>query len=74
VQPRQEGLVVKKEKKPWSFKDSVWGKEWKLETESLTRSCFERDWSCSKLPSFIKPMTEQLRVKDLLSRNYKLIK
>jgi hypothetical protein len=32
VVPRQDGLVAKKEKKPWNFKDSCWAKEWKFDT------------------------------------------
>lgn len=26
ILPRQEGLINKKEKKPWSYKDSLWAK------------------------------------------------
>lgn len=63
VLPRQEGLATKKEKKPWSFKDSLWAKEWKLDDDQLTKQCFEKDWKCSKLPNFIKNMTEQEKVK-----------
>lgn len=30
VLPRQIGLVTKKQKKPWTFTDSLWSKEWKI--------------------------------------------
>ena len=26
VVPRQKGLISKKEKKPWNYKDSIWAK------------------------------------------------
>lgn len=54
VLPRQEGLVNKKQKKPWTYKDSLWAKEWKLDDDTLTKNCFEKDWKCSKLTNFIK--------------------
>ncbi len=30
VLPRMVGLVTKKEKVPWTYKSSMWAKEWKL--------------------------------------------
>ena len=58
--PRETGLVSKQDKKLWTFKDSMWAKEWKLEDDQLTRNCFERDWKCSKLPNFVKNLAEQV--------------
>ena len=63
VMPRQTGLITKKQKTPWSFKDSLWSKEWKLDTEQLIRNCFERDWKHSKLMNLIKNQAEQEKAK-----------
>ena len=59
VLPRQIGLVTKKEKKPWEYKDSLWSKEWKLDDDQLMRNCFEKDWKNSKLMNFVKNQAEQ---------------
>ena len=61
--PRQIGLVSKKEKKPWEYKDSLWAKEWKLDDDALIKNCFERDWKNSKLSNFIKNQAEQDKIK-----------
>lgn len=74
VLPRQDGLISKKQKKPWSYKDSVWAKQWKLEDETLTKNCFEKDWKCSKLTNLIKNQGQQDKAKQILYKNYKLIK
>lgn len=72
--PRNNGLTIKKEKEPWSFDKSVWGKEMKLDNQELLRKCFERDWKCSKLTSLIKVQADQDKVKDLLWGVYADIK
>ena len=59
VIPRQMGLVTKKQKKQWNFKDSIWFKEWKLDNEQLLRNCFEKDWKNSKLMNLVKNQGEQ---------------
>lgn len=59
VLPRQIGLVTKKEKKAWEYKDSLWAKEWKLDDDQLMKNCFEKDWKNSKLSNLIKNQGEQ---------------
>lgn len=38
--PRFNGLVARKVKNPWTYGQSVWAKEWKLDDEELLRKCF----------------------------------
>ena len=72
--PRANGLVMKKEKVPWTFDKSVWAKEWKLEDEELLRKCFERDWKHSKISNLVKNASDQEKVKASLWKSYAKIK
>jgi len=72
--PRFNGLVTRKVKDPWTYGQSVWAKEWKLDDEELLRKCFERDWKHSKIMNLIKNPADQEKVRALLSTSYANIK
>lgn len=72
--PRFNGLVARKVKNPWSYAQSVWAKEWKLDDEELLRKCFEKDWRNSKIMNLIKNQGDQDKVRGLLWANYSSIK
>jgi NLR family CARD domain-containing protein 3 len=72
--PRFNGLVARKVKNPWTYAQSVWGKEWKLDDEELLRKCFEKDWKHSKIMNLIKNQADLEKVRGLLWANYSSIK
>ncbi|CAD8165096.1 unnamed protein product [Paramecium pentaurelia] len=65
---------LKKQKRIWSFPISIWFKDFRFENEEFLRKCFEKDWSCSKISKVVKNPDEFNEVKNLLWKDYKMIK
>ncbi|CAD8099201.1 unnamed protein product [Paramecium primaurelia] len=65
---------LKKQKRIWTFPISIWFKDFRFENEEFLRKCFEKDWSCSKIMKVVKNLDELNEVKNLLWKDYKMIK
>lgn len=52
----------------------MWAKKYKFDTTEHVRSCFERDWTCSKIAKFVKLPEDQKAIMVLLWDNYKMLK
>lgn len=65
---------LKKQKRIWTFPISIWFKDFRFENEEFLRKCFEKDWSCCKIMKVVKNPDELNEVKNLLWKDYKMIK
>ena len=57
-------------KSPWNVSKSVF-KTYQDDTAALLAQCFEFDWSCSKIPRFIRDYEDWKHVKKYLKDNYR---
>lgn len=66
--------VEERPKSPWNFSKSLFT-SYIQDTDSLMLSCFEYDWSCSKLERLLKPSTKDQRdrIYNYLSGNYRVM-
>lgn len=57
----------------WSFNISIF-KDYKQDSERLIDDCLEFDWRHSRIQNFVKSSEEILTLKELIRKNYSLIK
>ena len=72
--PRPAKSLVQRDKleTPWDFFRSVF-REYKPDNTTILMTCFEHDWSCTKLEKIIKDLTDQEKTKEFLRTRYKLL-
>ena len=66
-------LTDSEERIPWLFENSVF-KDYVKDTDGLLNSCFELDWSLSKLEGFLRDPSDKLKTKAYLKSIYKTIR
>jgi NLR family CARD domain-containing protein 3 len=60
-------------KKDWSIADSIF-RDYKLDNPELLGKCFEYDWARCKIPKLVKDPLELIKVKDIISKKYPILK
>mmetsp|Transcript_26785 Transcript_26785/g.25810 ORF Transcript_26785/g.25810 Transcript_26785/m.25810 type:complete len:162 (-) Transcript_26785:686-1171(-) len=76
VMPRPPPKKIKglrREKTPWDVRNSVF-KDYVPDNEAMLTKCFDLDWSCSKIPKFIKDERDRENCKQYLRSIYKSIR
>ena len=67
-------VFIEPEPKPqWTQENSVF-KKYMVDNTKIFEKCFDYDWECSRIPNMIKQPDEQLRVKTLLKKHYRLMR
>ena len=66
-------MVRARAKTPWDFYKSVFG-TYIRDDEELLMKCFELDWKSSKIPKLIKDPAERASLKEILRKNYRVIR
>ncbi|CAD8178213.1 unnamed protein product [Paramecium octaurelia] len=70
----QEPPVLEQQQGIWSFSASIWFKDFQFENEDFLWKCFENDWSHSKISNFVTNQDELQEVKNVIWKDYKMIK
>ncbi|CAK78575.1 unnamed protein product (macronuclear) [Paramecium tetraurelia] len=70
----QNPPVLEQQQGIWSFSVSIWFKDFQFENEEFLRKCFENDWSYSKISNLVTNQDELNEVKNLIWKDYKMIK